>query len=43
MHIQFILLENYFSASAGECSHRALVVQAGSLPLMDFSSPFEKR
>lgn len=43
MDIQFILLENYFSANAGECSHRALVVQAGNLLLTYFSNPFEKR
>ena len=42
MDIHFIFLENYFSASAGECPHRALGVQASNLLLSCFSSPFEK-
>lgn len=39
MHIQLIILENYFSASAGEGSHRALVVQAGNFAADRFLQP----
>lgn len=42
MDIPFIFLENYFSVSAGECSHRALGMQASKLLLTCFSSSFEK-